>query len=62
MLDTINLLAGKPDFATMPGVSASEFASVPPDVKMTLRASAPIAVATSARACSTIFRDCRPSA
>jgi hypothetical protein len=44
------------------GVNASEFASVPPDVKMTFRASAPTAPATAALASSTSRRDARPSA
>ena len=37
MAETINLLTGKPESRRSPGVSASELASVPPDVKMTLR-------------------------
>ena len=38
---------------SMTGVSASAFASVPPEVKITLRGSAPTSAATSSRACST---------
>ena len=62
MAETTNLLIGKPEFRLSPGVSASEFASVPPDVKTTLRASAPTAPAMTARASSTSLRDARPSA
>ena len=62
MAETTNLLIGKPEFRLSPGVSASEFASVPPDVKTTLRASAPTASAMTARASSTSLRDARPSA
>ena len=46
----------------MAGVSASALASVPPDVKMTLRGSAPTRAATCSRAVSTKCRAARPSA
>ena len=62
MADAINLLIGKLEFRRSRGVNASELASVPPDVKTTLRASAPTAPAMTARASSTSLRDARPSA
>ena len=47
--------------AWIEGESASAFASVPPEVKMTLRGSAPTSAATSPRACSISRRAARPS-
>ena len=43
-------------------LSASAFASEPPEVKITLRGSAPTAAATRARASSRMLRAARPSA
>ena len=53
---------GAPPARRTPGPSASTLASVPPDVKTTLRGSAPTAAATAARASSTRRRAWRPSA
>jgi len=54
--ETTSRSAAGPAPRRMPGVSASALASVPPDVKTTLRGSAPTAFATVARASSTSLR------
>ena len=62
MAETSSLSTGRSDPRRNPGVSASALASVPPDVKTTLRDSAPTAPATALRASSTKRRARRPSA
>ena len=62
MAETSSRSTGWPPARLKPGLSASALASVPPEVKTTLRGSAPSAAATAARASSTSRRACRPSA
>ena len=61
MAETTSRWTGNPDARRSPGVSASALASVPPEVKTTLRGSAPTAPATAALASSTSRRALRPS-
>ena len=62
MAETTSRSTGGLVLRRSPGVSASALASVPPDVKTTSRASAPIAPAITARASSTSRRASLPSA
>ena len=56
MAETSNRLAGAPEPRRSPGVSASAFASVPPDVNTTFRGSAPTLPAIAVLASSTSLR------